>query len=125
MHRSFRRLVATVTLLGLLVVQGMVAAHACTAIFEAAAEPVPVAAMADCTGMHEGADAALCIQHCGRGHDANSTLSTADFPALVLTAYLTVEHAGIPVTAATLAATRPAARSTSPPPLLLSQRLRI
>jgi hypothetical protein len=129
MRRSSRRLVAVFTLLGLVLVQGTVAAHACTSIFELATGAMPAAAMSaampDCAGMHDNADAALCVQHCGQGHDANSTLGTADVPAPALHLFLTVDLAPVPVTASTLAATRPAARSTSPPPLLLSQRLRI
>jgi hypothetical protein len=129
MHRATRRLVAVLTLLGLVLVQGTVAAHACTALFDMATSRVAAAAMSDampgCGGMHDDADAALCVQHCGQGHDANSTLGTADVPTPALHICLTLEPAPIAVTASTLAATRPAARSTSPPPLLLSQRLRI
>jgi hypothetical protein len=129
MPRACRRLVAIVTLLGLLAVQGSVAAHPCALKFEAPPGSVPVSpvrhVMADCAGMHDTAETALCVQHCGQGKDANTTLGTADVPAPALHRCLTVEPAPMPVTTSTLAATRPAARSTSPPPLLLSQRLRI
>jgi hypothetical protein len=132
MRRASRRVIAVLTLLGILVVQGPVAAHACSGLFAPATGTMPAlamgAAMPDCAGMHDvddSADAALCVQHCGQGHDANTTLGTADVPAPALHLYLTIEPAPMQVTASTLAATRPAARSTSPPPLLLSQRLRI
>jgi hypothetical protein len=129
MPRAYRRLVAIVTLLGLLAVQGTVAAHPCALKFEAAPGSMPASTMregmVDCAGMHDPTDAALCVRHCGQGHDANTTLGTVDVPAPALHRCLTVEPAPIQMTASTLAATRPAARSTSPPPLLLSQRLRI
>ena len=129
MCRSFRRLVAVLTLMALVTVQGTVAAYACTAIIDRATSAMPavgmVEAMPDCAGMHDNVDAALCAQHCGQGHDANSTLGTADVPAPALTRCLTVEPTPMQVTASTLAGTCPPTRSTSPPPLLLSQRLRI
>lgn len=110
-------------------VQGTVAAHACADLFAPAPGRMPMmavgGAMPDCAGMHDDADAALCAQHCGQGQDANTTFGTSDIPAPALHLFLTVEAAPTPVTATTLAATRPSARSTSPPPLLLSQRLRI
>jgi hypothetical protein len=129
MPRAYRRVVAIVTLLGLLAVQGTVAAHPCVLKFEAAPGSIPASpmreGMVDCAGMHDPADAALCVRHCGQGHDANTTLGTSDVPAPALHLVLTLEPMATPVTASMLAATRPAARSTSPLPLLLSQRLRI
>ncbi len=129
MFRAARRLVATLTLLGLLAVQGTVAAHPCAALFEAAQASIGASpehqAMADCAGMHDKAVAGLCAQHCGQGHDANTTFGANDVPQVSLNAFLTVETVPTAVTASTLAATRPAARSTSPPPLRLSQRLRL
>jgi len=129
MRRSARRLISILTLLGLLLVQGTVAAHACMNLFAQARGTMPMIAMGgampDCAGMHDDADVALCAQHCGQGHDANTTYGTSDVPVPALLRFLSVEPAPMPVTASMLAATRPGARNNSPPPLLLSQRLRI
>jgi hypothetical protein len=127
MRRSSRRLVAILTLLGLLVVQGAVAAYPCAVVFESA--PLAMSdvnrAMVDCAGMPDTAETALCLQHCTQGDDANSTVGAADVPAPAMCRYVVVAPAALTDTASTLAAARPPARSTSPPPLLLSQRLRI
>jgi hypothetical protein len=129
MRRSFRRLVAIVTVFGLLAVQGMVAAHACTASFDATLNLAPAVTMGegmvDCPGMPDTSETGLCLQHCAQGHEASNTVGAADFPAAALGRYVIVAPASMDFTASSRAAARPAARSTSPPPLLLSQRLRI
>ncbi len=129
MRRTSRRLVAIITLFGLLVVHGAVAAHACALMQSPAGALVtavsPRAVDGDCTADMDQADAAVCLHHCSQGHDANSTGNAADVPGPVLMACLTVAAAPPRLTSSRRAATPINARTTSPPPLLLSQRLRI
>lgn len=127
MRRTTRRFVAAITMFGLLLVQGSVAAYACATTFNPQGGLVPAASAApatDCASMMALAEAGMCLQHCTQGDDANSTVPAIDVPGPAASGFLVVALA--PVGAAyDRVAARPTARSTSPPPLLLSQRLRI
>jgi len=129
MRRTPRRVIALITLLGLLFFQGAVAAHACSMVLNPSGTLVPAASINalpdDCAGMMDKAGAALCLKHCGQGNDANNTAASVDVPSPALTAFLVVEPATMEACAISRARSRPAAHGTSPPPLLLSQRLRI
>lgn len=128
MRRTFRRFVAAVTLFGLLLVQGSVSAYACATVFNPLGGLVPAASAGpaiDCASMMAMADAGMCLQHCTQGDDANSTAPALDVPAPAASGFLTVSLAPGSNVASIRLATRPTPRSTSPPPLLLSQRLRI
>ena len=128
MRRTSRRFVAIVTLFGLLLVQGSVAAYACTTMFNPLGGLVPAASAGpatDCASMMAMAEAGLCLQHCTQGDDANSTVPAVDVPGPALRGFLCVALAPAAGTVTHRVAARPVARSTSPPPLLLSQRLRI
>lgn len=128
MRRTVRRFVAVLSVFGLLLAQGSVAAFACTAIFNPLGGLVPAASTGsatDCASMMALAEAGLCLQHCTQGHDANSTVPAMDVPGPVTSGYILVELSQPSNAISLRVAARPIARSTSPPPLLLSQRLRI
>ena len=129
MRRTSRRIVAAFTLFGLLLFQGAVAAHACKVILDPSGGMVQAASAGassgDCAGMIDKAEAALCPKHCSQGNEASNTAPTADFPSLALTAFLIVEPASVEPPDVSRALSHPAAHGASPPPLLLSQRLRI
>ena len=128
MRRSTRRFVAALTMFGLLLVQGSVAAYACTTMFNPLGGLVPAASAGpatDCASMMAKAEAGMCLQHCTQGHDANNTVPATDVPGPAASAFLVVALAPAEGAGSNSMAARPTARSTSPPPLLLSQRLRI
>ena len=129
MRRTSRRVIAILTVGWLLFAQGVMAAHACSVMLDPSGGLVPVATTnpppADCDGMMDQAAAALCLKHCSQGNDATNTALSVDVPAPALIAFLVVESALTEASVIYWAAPRPAAHSNSPPPLLLSQRLRI
>jgi hypothetical protein len=129
-RRTPRRVVAIIALLGFLFLQGAVAAHACSAAFHpsrgAAVNADP--STHDCAGVVgtvNKAAATLCLQHCNQGDEASNTASSIDVPGPASTAFLIVEPASIDAPIVSRTSIRLAAHSTSPPPLSLSQRLRI
>ena len=130
MRRSFRRVIATLTVCWLLFAQGAMAAHTCSLMLDPSGGLVPVASTnpppEECAGMMDQAAAALCLKHCSQGNDATNTAFAVDVPAPALIGFLVVESAPAEASAVrSWAAPRPAAHNNSPPPLLLSQRLRI
>jgi hypothetical protein len=129
MRRTSRRIVAAFTLFWLLLFQGAVAAHACKVILDPLGGMVQAASASassdDCAGMIDNAKAALCPKHCSQGNEASNTASSADFPSLPLAAFVVVDPAPAKTPAVSRVLSRLAAHGTSPPPLLLSQRLRI
>ena len=131
MHRLSRRVVRTVaavTLVGLIVLQGTVAAYACSVSMlptSAGSAHQGHAASGDCAGMQQQSTDGLCLKHCSQGTDANTTLSAVDVPGMVLTSFVVIEPAARATLEALRTASRPDAHGNSPPPLLLSRRLRI
>ena len=129
MRRTSRRLIAVLTIFWLLFSQGAMAAHACKQQFEWPGGLIPAAGASmssdHCAGMMEKAAAELCLKHCVQGTDSNNTASTADVPLLAPTTFLVVEPSATQVPARSAASLALAAHDASPPPLLLSQRLRI
>jgi hypothetical protein len=129
MDRSSRRAVAVLAMLGLLFFQFALAAHACSL----AQRPSPgnahfasqKVAPDHCASAADDGGAALCIAHCGQGDETTGSTASLDAPTPALCGFIVVAPAGERAGAFVLATLRPAARSTSPPPLLLSQRLRI
>lgn len=127
--RPPRRPSAFVTLLGFFAFQWLVAAHACAMPFHPPAASTPfeaAAAAAHHCGAPDSAPAQLCIEHCSQGKDASNSMPAGDVPAPAAIAFLTVPP--LLATAGGLgrsSSAAPASRSHSPPPLTLSQRLRI
>jgi hypothetical protein len=129
MDRSSRRAVAVLAMLGLLFFQFALAAHACSLARQPTSPVVPAAGQTvshdHCAGALDDGSAALCVAHCGLGDEASGSTASLDAPTPALSGFIVVAPAGERASAFVLATLRPAARSTSPPPLLLSQRLRI
>src|SRR5580765_2264110 len=94
MRRPSRRLIAILPVFGLLFSQGVMATHACKVQFDSLGGLVPAAntsaSMQDCADAMDITAATLCLKHCAQGADSNNTVSTADVPSLVLTAFLVV-----------------------------------
>jgi len=128
MKRSCRKLYSIVVLLSLLFTQLAVAAYACTT-------PAPGfskgAEMADeMHGMPCGGEApdrsALCVKHCQDDQAASQTQSLsigghADMAVL----YIVPVGTSVIVSGTARPSSAPPRRQTSPPPLLISPRLRI
>lgn len=130
MRRKSRRTVAALALLGFLFLQGAAAAHACSVVFNPLRGAVvnANASTHDCAGTVAAvnkAPALLCLQHCNQGDEASNTSSSADVPGPVSIAFLVVEAAAMDAPIVSRASTRFTVHGTSPPPLSLSQRLRI
>ena len=128
MRRS-RRLSAVVTLLGFITLQWLVVAHACAMQFHPLGALSPAETTASAAHHCAATDKApinLCFEHCSQGKDASNTVQAGDVPAPVPVAFLTVPHLVLsPPGRSGSVAAAPALRSHSPPPLILSQRLRI
>lgn len=127
--RRYTRVVAWWMLLGVFLAQVAVAAYACPQMGMAPIEFATDAAMAeDCSGSGSKLPAgpsALCLEHCTSGQqllDSQPTLDPLHFAPLTLT-WVAAIAGELPAGAAPAASHL--ARSTSPPPLVLSQRLRI
>jgi hypothetical protein len=124
--RPHRRPFAIVTLLGFFAFQWLVAAHACAMPFHPQDTPAPVSAATHHCGAPDSAPATLCIEHCTQGKDATNALPAGDVPTPAAIAFLTVPSLpASPTGTGRASSTAPASRSHSPPPLTLSQRLRI
>jgi hypothetical protein len=131
MRKPTRRIAAIVSLLALMLFQGSVAAHACMlshAARGAAAHMPPAAAPSahgHCEGMADKSAAALCLKHCSLGDDLTGPATIADVPVVVAGTFLVVAPVRIAAGYAGVAALSLAVSGAAPPPLLLSQRLRI
>jgi hypothetical protein len=131
MRKSTRRLVTIVTLFALMLFQGSVAVHACALadVAPGTAHHATTAgdniAMGHCTGMADKSAAALCLKHCNQGEDLNGSAAVADVPAVTDGAFLVVAPVATHVGSASVATHSLAISGAAPPPLLLSQRLRI
>jgi len=127
--RRNRRLSAVVTLLGFITLQWLVVAHACAMQFHPLGALAPVETTAPVAHHCAAADKApvnLCFEHCSQGKDASNTVQASDVPAPAAIAFLTVPPLVLsPPGRSRSVAAAPALRSHSPPPLILSQRLRI
>jgi hypothetical protein len=132
MRRTSRRWVAAMTLLGILGMQWALAAHACALALDPAGRLMPDAAAqpvsSHCATMaakvspqHPG----LCLEHCTRGKEVTGSVATTDAPATVPVAALAVEPAAFVQIVNSWSSPQLQHRNNSPPPLLLSSRLRI
>jgi hypothetical protein len=132
MRRSSRRWVAAVTLLGFFGLQSALAAHACARAFDLSGG-LPQAAMSPTGSSHcattepdsDQQQAGLCLEHCTKGKQANSSVASTDAPAPASVAFFTVQHSIAVAIANSWSPPQLQSRNNSPPPLVLSQRLRI
>lgn len=127
-----RSLFAWIALLGIIFSQLAVAAYACPVLNPASAsaqmESQRDMAGMPCAEMDRGNDAgqtALCVQHCDQGSQTVGSAQAADFqPALVLLLIVPPLSLSEPAGETHMQASL-LARTTSPPPLWRSGRLRI
>jgi hypothetical protein len=132
MRRTSRRWVAAMTLLGMFGMQWALAAHACALTLDptgrrapdAASEPVS-SHCATMAGKVSPQDPGLCLEHCTKGKEATGSVATTDAPAPMSVAALAVETAAFAQIANSWSPPQLQNRNNSPPPLLLSSRLRI
>ena len=132
MRRTSRRFVAVLTLLGFFGFQWAVAAHACANVFDPSGGLMPAAvsqsSSSDCTKMNlkqNQLPVKVCLEHCTKGKDASSSVASTDAPAPASVAFLTVQPAVAVEIANSWSSPQLQARNNTPPPLVLSQRLRI
>ena len=127
--RRNRRLSAVFTLLGFITLQWLVVAHACAMQFHPLGALPPVETTPSVAHHCAATDKVpinLCLEHCSQGKDVSNTVQAGDVPAPVAVAFLTVPTLPVlPAGRGGSFAAAPALRSHSPPPLTLSQRLRI
>jgi hypothetical protein len=131
MCRTSRRWVAVMTLLGILGLQGALAAHACAMTFVPAGKS-HVAALTSpsshCAAMAPKSTpqgSALCLEHCTKGKDASYTSVNLEAPAPMSVAFLTAVPFESPEIANSWSPPQLESRNNSPPILALSSRLRI
>jgi hypothetical protein len=133
MRRTSRRWVAGFTLLGILGLQGALAAHACAMTIlpsdhshaaDLSATSSHCAAMAP-KSTPQGST--LCLEHCTKGKEASnaSAGTVTDAPAPMAVAFLTLRPAVPADIANSGSSPRLQSRNNSPPVLSLSSRLRI
>lgn len=128
MKQSRRKWCSIVMFLSLLFSQWAVAAYVCT--MPASGLPRANEATDDMAGMRCGGEApdrsALCIKHCQDDQAASQPQPpSADFQADVAILYIVPTGAIVVAHSAGRLPSAPLRRQTSPPPLLLSPRLRI
>ena len=128
MRRTSRRFVAVLTLLGFFGLQWALAAHACAKVLDPMGGPVPVtvsqAASSHCAMMDQ-IEVKLCLEHCTQGNEASNSVASTDAPAPASVAFLTVQSVATVEIANSWSPPQLQSRINSPPPLVLSQRLRI
>jgi hypothetical protein len=132
MCRTSRRWVGVVTLLGILGLQGALAAHACAMTLLPSDDPYSAAAIPS-TSSHCAALASksvpqggvLCLEHCTKGKEASNAVANTDAPTPVVVAFLTVPAFAPPAIANSWSSPQLQSRNNSPPILVLSSRLRI
>ena len=120
------------TLLGFFGMQWALAAHACAMISDpsgglnaaAASQSTPThcATMAP-KSVPQGAG--LCLEHCTKGKEATGSIASTDAPAPMFVAFLTAQPFALPEIENSGSSAQLQFRNNSPPPLVLSQRLRI
>jgi hypothetical protein len=132
MRRTSRRWVAVVTLLGILGLQGALAAHACATMFlppdgshAAAGLPPSTSHCAALASKSVPQGGALCLEHCTKGKEASNASASTDAPTPPAAAFLTVPASAPPAIANSWSAPQLQSRNNSPPILALSSRLRI
>jgi hypothetical protein len=133
MRRTSRRWVAAIGLLGILGLQGALAAHACAMTFLPSADSYAAAVPATsshCVAMAPKSTpqgSALCLEHCTKGKEASnaSAGTVADAPAPMAVAFLTVRPSVTVDIANSWSSPQLQSRNNSPPVLSLSSRLRI
>jgi hypothetical protein len=133
MRRTLRRWVAAFTLLGILGLQGALAAHVCAMTFlppEQSHAAAAAATSSHCAAMAPKSTpqgSALCLEHCTKGKEAsNATAGTvADAAAPMSVAFLNVRPAIDVDIANSWSSPQRQSRNNSPPVLSLSSRLRI
>jgi len=120
------------TLLGFFGLQWALAAHACARTFDLSGGLAPAAvsqsASSHCATVVPNSDqrlAGLCLEHCTKGDEANSSFAGTDAPALATMAFLTVQPFASAEIANSWSPPQLQSHNNSPPPLVLSQRLRI
>jgi hypothetical protein len=124
--------VAVVTLLGILGLQGALAAHACATMFVPSgashADAVAPPASSHCAALPSKSvpqGGALCLEHCTKGKEASNASISTDAPTLPVAAFLTVPAFARPAIANSWSPPQLQSRNNSPPILVLSSRLRI
>lgn len=132
MRRTSRRWVAAMTLLGIFGMQWALAAHACALALDPSGrltpDPVAQPASSHCSTMAGKANPQQpgpCLEHCTKGKEVTGSLVTTDAPAPMPVAALAVEPAAFAQIANSWSPPQLQSRNNSPPPLLLSSRLRI
>lgn len=132
MRRTSRRWVAIVTLLGILGLQGALAAHACAMTFPslddvhaAAATPSQSSHCAALASKSVPQGGVLCLEHCTKGKEASNAFVNSDAPTPTVAAFLTVPAFAPPAIANSWSPPQLQSRNNSPPILVLSSRLRI
>jgi len=124
--------VAAVTLLGFFGLQAALAAHACARTFDLSGE-LPQATLAHSASSHcattepnsDQRQAGLCLEHCTKGKEVSSSAASADAPVPASVASFTVQPSMAVAIANSWTPPQLQSRNNSPPPLVLSQRLRI
>ena len=119
---------AVMTLLGFFGVQGALAAHACARTFDQSRGLMPATisqTASDHCAIMAKVQAGLCLEHCTKGKEASSSAASTDVPAPVSIAFLVVQPVASAEIANSWSPPQLQSRNNSPPPLLLSQRLRI
>jgi len=131
MRRTSRRWVAAMTLLGIFGMQWALAAHACALALHPTGRLMPVEAAqpvsdhcATMAGKVSPQQPGLCLDHCTQGKEVTGTLATTDAPAISVAA-LSIEPAASVQIVNSWSPPQLQFRNNSPPPLLLSSRLRI
>lgn len=128
MRRTSRRFVAALTLLGFFGLQWALAAHACAKVLDPMGAPMPItasqSASSHCATVDQ-VDVKLCLEHCTKGKEASSSVAGTDAPAPASVAFLTVQSVAAVEIANSWSPPQLQSRNNSPPPLVLSQRLRI
>jgi len=128
-----RRWIAAFTLLGILGLQGALAAHACAMTLlpsdhsHAVAFPATSSHCAAMAPKSTPQGSTLCLEHCTKGKEASnaSAGTVADAPAQMSVAFLTVRPAVAVDIANSWSSPQLQSRNNSPPVLSLSSRLRI
>lgn len=131
MRRALRRWVAAFTLLGILGLQGALAAHACAMTLlppDHSHAAISNAMSGHCAALAPKSTprgSTLCLEHCTKGKDASGSTVSTDAPAPLSVAVLHVPDAITADAASGAALQQRQFRNNSPPPLALSPRLRI
>ena len=120
------------TLLGILGMQWALAAHACASALDPSGRLMPHAISqsapnhcATMAGKASPQQPGLCLEHCTKGKEVTGSLVAPDAPVPMSVAGLAIEPAALTEIANSWTPPQLQSRNNSPPPLLLSSRLRI